>query len=177
MFGVQWDLVLKYIEEKEVAKLVASGTAEATARATIQEELKGTTTGSTNWGNYRNSTFPLNRGYYVQCTNYSLSTTWNLYTTDTTNYVEGTEKKAWSSDGYGVLLTTGASDTNKKQNIYDLAGNVWEWTLEKTLYAGSPCAGRGGSYSDSGSVYPASYRSGGTTSNARAYNGFRVALY
>ena len=40
MFGVQWDLVLKYLKERGRLSL---------------EELKGKTTGSTNWGNYQTS--------------------------------------------------------------------------------------------------------------------------
>ena len=34
--------------------------------------------------------------------------------------------------GNEVLLTTGASDINKVLNIYDLAGNQFEYTLEKS---------------------------------------------
>ena len=30
-------------------------------------------------------------------------------------------------------LATGSSDTFKKYNIYDMAGNMWEWTTEHTL--------------------------------------------
>jgi len=33
----------------------------------------------------------------------------------------------------GILLTTGADSSFSVQNIYDIAGNVWEWTLEKTF--------------------------------------------
>ena len=33
-------------------------------------------------------------------------------------------------------------------NIYDFAGNGWEWTLEHaTSFSSIPCASRGGSYS------------------------------
>ena len=42
-----------------------------------------------------------------------------------------------------MLLTTGASEDAKKMNIYDFAGNAWEWTLEKTSSTSSPCAVRG----------------------------------
>lgn len=43
-----------------------------------------------------------------------------------------------------ILLTTGASDTCKKMNIYDLAGNVEEYTLESgTVSTTKPCICRG----------------------------------
>ena len=60
-------------------------------------------------------------------------------------------------------------------NIYDLAGNLSEWTMEN--YNGSYRVNRGGYYSSSGSSYPASYRQ--TTAPNQAVNtiGVRQALY
>ena len=57
-----------------------------------------------------------------------------------------------------MLLTTGASEDTKKMNIYDFAGNVYEWTLEKRIDDNSPCAIRGGSYVYGGSGGAASNR-------------------
>ncbi len=69
---------------------------------------------------------------------------------------------------------TGASGY-KRMNIYDFAGNQWEWTLEHaTSRSDSPCAIRGGGYGGSGSDNPASCRTYGSTSNTF---GFRVSLY
>ena len=48
-------------------------------------------------------------------------------------------KKESSSD---ILLTTGADSSFSVQNIYDIAGNVWEWTLEKTSDTDNSCAFR-----------------------------------
>ena len=83
------------------------------------------------------------------------SSTWGNYSNYNTanNYTEGTtgyEKNA------GSLQNTGSSENWKANNIYDLAGNVWEWTQE----AGgtSRRAGRGGCYNLHGSGYPASNR-------------------
>ena len=70
--------------------------------------------------------------------------------------------------------TTGKSPIN---NIYDMAGNVWEWTTENcTLYGISYLVNRGGYYSDSGSDVPAAYR---INNNDIADNciAFRVVLY
>ncbi len=149
MFGVQWDLVLKYLETK--------GTAQA--------DLK---TDSTSWGNYSNNLWNITN----ENSKYAIL--------NTSNYTLGD----WTSGAYGkkdsnksVLLSTGASETFSKQGIYDIAGNVWEWTLEYTAGSSNPCALRGGDYYRSGSVGPATYRS--TVSTAYCYNnvGFRLSLY
>ena len=77
-----------------------------------------------------------------------------------------------------MLLTTGASEDTKKMNIYDFAGNVYEWTLETyTSNTNNPSAIRGGNYYYNGSNYPASFR--GNISTTSSYNdlGFRPSLY
>ena len=149
MFGVQWDLVLKYLETK--------GTAQA--------DLK---TDSTSWGNYSNNLWNITN----ENSKYAIF--------NTSNYTLGD----WTSGAYGVkgsskeiLLSTGASETFSKQGIYDLAGNVWEWTLEYTAFSSIPCAGRGGDYDYDGSVYPAAYRSYGNATYYDDYLGFRLSLY
>ena len=115
MFGVQWDLVLKYLETK--------GTAQADL-----------TTNSTNFGNYHNKLYNIT----------NIESKYYLY-------------PKWTSGAYGtktsdsfILLSTGASDDFCKQGIYDLAGNVEEWTLEYTSTSSDPCVKRGGSYSMDG---------------------------
>ena len=71
-----------------------------------------------------------------------------------------------------VLLTTGASETFNKMNIYDIAGNVSEWTLEKASFSYYPCASRGGDCNDNGSSIPASYR----YDNNTAYSSYSYRL-
>ena len=58
----------------------------------------------------------------------------------------------------GEIATCGSSDNYRVKNIYDLAGNVREWTME--AYSANGRVNRGGGYSYSGSVPPASARSG-----------------
>ena len=76
-----------------------------------------------------------------------------------------------------ILLTTGADSSFSVQNIYDIAGNVWEWTLEKASYGSNRCALRGGSFNFNGSNNPAANRLNNTTTSAYAALGFRLSLW
>ena len=162
MFGVQWDLVLVFMSKD-------------TAKITSTDDL---TTNSTAIGKYRDSVFQLSQtGKYATMSDYNLSSTWNPSTTSTTNFVDSSRNKiAQSSNGNGILVTTGTSEKNKVMNIYDVAGNVWEWTLEKTS-KNDPCASRGGGFSNTGTNYPTACRCdvGIDYSNNRI--GFRVSLF
>ena len=155
MFGVQWDLVLKYLETK----------------GTSQVDLK---TDSTSWGNYYNNA-------------------WNITNSNSKYaiYDDKLENFDWTSGAYGikdsdtiVLLSTGASDDFSKQGIYDLAGNVFEFTLEhdNLISRGigtSPCIARGGVCVLNGSNNPAANRFNYPTIilNTSVVVGFRVVLY
>jgi formylglycine-generating sulfatase enzyme len=75
------------------------------------------------------------------------------------------------------LLSTGASDTFSKQGIYDLAGNVWEWTLEYTTNPNYPSARRGGCNFNIGAECTATSRNNSETSDMYRSTGFRTALY
>ena len=163
MFGVQWDLVLAFMSKD-------------TAKITSTDVL---TKDSTTIGNYYNSTFQLSQtGKYATMSNWSLSSTWNPSTTSTTNFVDSSRNKiAQSSDGNGILVTTGTSETNKVMNIYDIAGNVWEWTLEKTSNTSGPCTCRGGSFNGAGSSGPAAVRGINSPDSSSYGIGFRVSLF
>ena len=161
MFGVQWDLVLAFMHNK----------------GNIEDSTL--TSNSTTIGNYRDSVFQLSQtGQYAVYSNYSLSSTWNPSTTATANFVDSSRNKiAQSSNGNGILVTTGTSEKNKVMNIYDVAGNVWEWTLEKTSDTNYPCARRGGYYDSTGSGIPAADRNGSSTDYSVVFFGFRVSLF
>ena len=165
MFGVQWDLVLKFIETKKIA-----------TDAKIVSKLNSD---SSTIGNCRDSTFIINRGKYAVYSSGSLSNTWKLYNIPTANYVgENANKLVQDSFGNGILLTTGAVDQNSLMNIYDIAGNVWEWTLEKTSDSGYPCALRGGCCDNPSYGASASSRGAGqATDSSDNVTGFRLSLY
>lgn len=153
MFGVQWDLVLKYIENKNIDE-----------DSKIRDKLNSN---SEKIGNYLNSTMILNRGMYMSGNN------WYNYDKNLENRIKNKEKEAMKA----CILTTGSSNNTRIQNIYDIAGNVWEWTLEKTDDNSNPCMHRGGGYIDKSMNYPASRRSIGHILYNLSYLGFRVTLF
>ena len=163
MFGVQWDLTLKYIENKMVK-----------TDKDIKEKLNSN---STTIGNYLNSVFVLNRGKYAKYSNWKLSTAWNYYETDLTGWVEKKQKKMQSNVGDGVMITTGATESSRLQNIYDLAGNVSEWTLEFTNGDTYKCVHRGRYCNSVGTNLPASYREGDLQIASYDNLSFRVSIY
>ena len=76
------------------------------------------------------------------------SSTWGNYNNynAANNYTEGTA---------GYEKNAGSSENWKANNIYDLAGNCWEWTQEADNTNSRAC--RGGNSGNNGSSYPASY--------------------
>ena len=79
-----------------------------------------------------------------------------------------------ANENSGTKRTAGFSENWKTKNIYDLAGNVCEWTSE---VGRSGIIFRSGSYFYGGSEYPISYRDDFYTSRTYAYIGFRPRLY
>ena len=82
-------------------------------------------------------------------------------------------------------LATGAAEETKVKNIYDMAGNMWEWTTETGNHgtangsSGTTFAvPRGGCFDNSGEIYSISYRFGNhTPAMYHIHIGFRPVLY
>ena len=163
MFGVQWDLVLAFMHNK-------GNIADSTL-----------TTNSTTIGNYINSTFDLNRGKYAQYG--QLGNEWKNFdsalgsivvSNETTGKMKKTEQNSYQN---GILLTTGGTEQSKVMNIYDIAGNVCEWTLEKTSNTYDQCVARGGLFNDTGSYRPAADHDGNSSGHSFYSIGFRVSIF
>ena len=152
LFGIQWDALCKFLEEKSDLD---------------EDEIKSD---STNWGNYSNAEFQIENVKYA---------IYNQTTGDLGNWniLQG----IYSKQSYGMdntmLLSTGASNYTKKMNIYDLAGNLWEWTLEKAASLDKPSTRRGSGYKNPGYTHPAANKGAGTIIENLDSIGFRVALY
>ena len=96
------------------------------------------------------------------------------------NYVNGrAEGYVKNSENQGNytrnIAKTGDQETYAIKNIYDMAGNVYEWTME--AYSTDGRVDRGGNYRDSGDRYPASYRNYTVPDGSKDDIGFRVTLY
>ena len=154
MFGVQWDLLLKFIEEKTVTK--TNDANKKSVKEKIEKELNND---STNIWNYNNNLSNITN------TNAKFSKDFGV------NFIDCQYLKKSSES---ILLTTGANENFSLINIYDIAGNVWEWTLENTADNNYPYAIRGGNYGDS---YQANYHGGNHSPNGKCDIGFRISLY
>ena len=143
MFGIQWDLVCKFLEVK--GGLVT---------ANINSD-------SSTWGNYSNVARVIASEKAKQ--SIDSGNTWTV--------------KKENKTASNIILSAGATEETNKMNIYDLAGNEWEWTLEKASDSVGYCAHRGGSCYNTGYDYPVSIRYGYKDTFSNSYIGFRSVFY
>ena len=87
-------------------------------------------TSSADWGNYSDAEFDITRGKYVVVSN------------DTLGNFQNVSNEYPKAKNTCVLLTTGATERNSAKNIYDVAGNCFEWTTESHSSASRVYRGR-----------------------------------
>ncbi len=151
----------------------------------IAAETDKSITNSTDWGNYVNT--PTTK-YEELDVLYALhhygpvngENQWTIATSYSRGVIPtGTAPK--NKETNRLELATGASADFKAYNIYDMAGNMWEWTTEEgTNFNGKAghAVRRGGSFGSNGSNNPVVRADGGYYTDVdRVYGGFRVVLY
>ena len=86
----------------------------------------------------------------------SASTSWGNYSNATFTYTNSSGGTSTKNSGSRVIIPTGSAEYTKANNIYDLAGNVRDWTMEANFTNNRVL--RGGSYFNAGSNSPARSR-------------------
>ena len=146
LFGLQWDLTLKFLQENAGLS------------------LSDITDDSTKWGNFANTNLTINRGQY-QVDNW-----------ESINWMSANNGSALTKSIPSIWkLTTGASNSTQKLNIFDIAGNVAEWTLES--YSSNNVVSRGGDGYNQDSKHTAKNYAYYSASDANNYTGFRATIY
>ena len=103
------------------------------------------------------------------------STSWGNYYNATFEYVTNSGNTATKNKDSYTRIPTGSAEYTKANNIYDLSGNVRDWTMEAyyTYYR----VLRGGGCYGTGTDGPAGYRDDVNPTYSYTYFGCRSALY
>ena len=109
--------------------------------------------------------------------NYGSSSSQGNYSNTSVTYKDITDEskpEKTKAENSSLLVATG--QTTPVCNIYDMGGNVFEWTTESCLSMSTPYAMRGGYYGDNFADNPAGGRSYFSV-GALVYLGFRLTLF
>ena len=152
--GTQWDMMIKFLSD-----------------TSDYSDMK-----STQWGNYDNVSLTNLRGYYTNVSTSKAPT--DGFKKIESGYATNSEIKLW------VILTTGSTEQVLKKGLYDVAGNLLEWTQETSYVSNlnynvsyNTYNLRGGSYSSRCESRPACYRVYYYAPAADTDSGFRPVLY
>lgn len=129
--NIKTSMILGSLWDETIEWLVKSGATNSEG-TTLTYYLVGSY--STTWGNYKNATFK--------------------YIAQNSEKPEATENKNANS---GTRIPTGSAEYTKANNIYDMAGNMFDWTIE--AYFMSDRVNRGGFYYSDGDYSSAAERS------------------
>ena len=103
---------------------------------------------STSWGNYRNATF---------------------------TYTNSSGSTATKNQNSNTRIPTGSTEYTKANNIYDLAGNVSDWTME--AFSSYSRVYHGGNFNSHGLSYPTTICNYKYPTDSFSEGGCRVSLY
>ena len=152
--GTQWDMMMKFLSD-----------------SSNYSDVK-----STQWGNYDNVSLSNLRGYYTNVNTSNAST--DGFKKIESGYSTNSGTSSW------VILTTGSTEQVLRKGLYDVAGNLWEWTQETCYYANLSYNTTYNTYNlRSGSFYhayasiPACYRACDYAPSTDTDCGFRPVLY
>ena len=152
--GTQWDMMMKFLSD-----------------SSNYSDVK-----STQWGNYDNVSLSNLRGYYTNVNTSNAST--DGFKKIESGYSTNSGTSSW------VILTTGSTEQVLRKGLYDVAGNLWEWTQETCYYANlsynttyNTYNLRGGSFSSAYASSPACYRAYYYAPVTDTSFGFRPVLY
>ena len=109
--------------------------------------------------------------------NYGSSSSQGNYLNTSVTYKDITdESKPEKTKAENLSLLVATGQTTPVCNIYDMGGNVWEWTTESYSDTNYPYARRGGSYYNNFANSPAGGRNF-TSDNTNVGIGFRLTLF
>ncbi len=173
-----------YGESKTIKSYLIDGTAWDTITQWVSDSTKKSVTDSTAWGNYYNANYTLKGLYARHQGRTAKDNVWRwfpAYVYNNGSYTKGSE---YTEVATGVTVE-GDPTRNSACNIYDMAGNMWEWTTEtgkhdsKATDATNYAVLRGGSFNDYGSRLPSFWPSRQQYCErlVRIVIGFRVVLY
>jgi len=113
---------------------------------------------------------------FMQITNedYGSSSIEGNYIDTAFDYIDIKGTRQTKNKNADILVPTG--QTTAVCNIYDMGGNLWEYTTERNSYTDRPYTGRGGDYYGYYTNIPAGYRNYGAGIPSISA-GFRLTLY